>query len=176
MGPVLSALVISADSAIGGAICDKIGAVGTTRRKPTLGRIPFDLKDPINLPLADVSYFCSGINGFKACEADPEMARKVNLEGTVATAQDIVSRGGRVVLLSSCAVETHPETVYGALKRETENGFMQFGDRASIFRFGPVMFPGRVTYPNQHYSPIGVDRLVDLVTNDFSPGLHRIFA
>lgn len=170
----MKALVVSADSIIGGAICEKLGAAGTTRRLPSRGRIPFDLKSPTPLPFAEFTYFCSGINGFKACVEDQEMAHLVNVEGTANAARAQVDQGGRVILLSSCAAETHPETVYGALKLETEGEFMKLGRAASIFRFGPVMFPDRVTYPNKEYHPISIQKLLEVVTAPFSPGLHRI--
>lgn len=171
---MLKALVVSADSIIGGHICEKLGAAGTTRRTPSLGRIPFNLLSHEPLPFAHVTYFCSGINGFKACAEDPEMAHLVNVEGTVRAAKSQIERGGRVVLLSSCAAETHRLTVYGDLKLETENEFMKFDGAAAIFRFGPVMFPGRNTYPNQKYNPISIERLIEIVTGPFEPGLHKI--
>lgn len=167
-------LVVSVDSMIGAAICEKLGAIGTTRRKPTLGRLPYDLKDGEFLPIASRTFFCSGINGFKACEADPEMARKVNVDGVANAAQMQAALGGVVVLLSSCAAETHPDTVYGRLKLETEQRFLKFGNRASIYRFGPVMRPDRETYPNHDYNPISLETLIGHVTGDFAPGLHRI--
>jgi len=166
-------LVISADSVIGLAICNALGAVGTTRREPPDGRLPFDLRNQIELPLARFTYFCSGINGFKKCEASPKAARYVNVECTLQHALE-ASYHGWVVLLSSCAAETHPDTVYGRLKLETEHGFLALGKRASIFRFGPVMFPGRKTYPNKEYHPIELEKLVSILTTKFEPGLHRI--
>lgn len=170
---MLKNLVISADSVIGGAICNAIGAVGTTRRSPTLGRVPFDLTSENWLPDAVRVYFCSGINGFKECERDPERARFVNVECTVKHAKRIVSDGCEVVLLSSCAAETHPDSVYGSLKRETEDALLKL-EGVSIFRFGPVMFEGRNTYANKDYHPISLERLIDTVTGPFVPGLHRV--
>ena len=176
MGAVLiSSLVVSADSFIGAEICNKIDAIGTTRRRPSMGRVPFDLRKPdTGLPLAQTTYFCSGINGFRACEAEPEMARLVNVDGVFEAAKPQVALGGLVVLLSSCAAETHPDTVYGRLKLETEEMFQKFGNRASIFRFGPVMFPGRACYKNQDFHPISLNKLLETVTGEFKPGLHRI--
>jgi dTDP-4-dehydrorhamnose reductase len=174
VGSVLRALVVGSDSAIGARICEATGAAGTTRRSPPGDRIPFDLIFPEDLPPAAVTYFCGAINGFKTCAADPEMARRVNVQGTVMAARGQVGKGGKVVLLSSCAAETHPDTVYGRLKLEAEQEFLKMGDAASIFRFATVLFAGETAYPNRDYNPIEAGKLVAALTAPFAPGLHRL--
>jgi nucleoside-diphosphate-sugar epimerase len=170
-------LVVSADSVIGAALAEKLNAASTTRRYPPNGKWFYDLRYPdgTTIPPAGITYFCSGINGFKACEEDPD-AWKINVIGTVRAAERQVINGGKVVLLSSCASETHPDTLYGGYKLATEAGFRKFGEAASIFRFGPVKFPGRNTYPNGDYQPIEVDALIGRLTAPFSPGLHRVLS
>lgn len=164
--------MVGADSAIGSALCKRLGAVGTTRRLPLWGHILFDLCRPAPLPPARITYFCGAITKFRACDENPELAHQINVEGTVRVARDQVDKGGRVVLLSSCAAETHPDTVYGSLKLETEAAFTKLG--GSIFRFGPVMTPGRHCYPCMDYNPITVDELLVHLTAPFTPGIHRI--
>jgi dTDP-4-dehydrorhamnose reductase len=166
-------LVVSGDSKIGAVIAKRLNAAATTR-KGTPGLLHFDLRENLSLPFARTTYFCSGINGFKACADDPQAAFEVNVIGTRRAATGQVRAGCRVVLLSSCAAETHPATVYGSLKLTTEKLFKAFGEQAAIFRFGPVKFEGRATYANGDYQPIEIGDLVDVLTAPFRPGLHRI--
>ncbi len=176
----LDALVISGDSKVGSALMTELRGRGllvmaTTRRSPATGDlIPFDLKCPSYLPQAKVTYFCSGITGFKACLEEPEVAAQVNLLGHYQTAE---LQAGHLVLLSSCAAETHPDTVYGTLKKATEVFFGCFGDRSAMYRFGPVAFPGRNVYPNKEYNPISMPALIKILadaTDAWQPGLHRV--
>lgn len=189
MAEIHDHLVVSGDSQIGAAIRKRLDCAATTRRLPLKGeesRVPrpetsddmiyFDLRSTAFLPPARTTYFCSGINGFMKCAADPNEAFEINVVGTVRAACEPVRRGYRVVLLSSCAAETHPDTIYGGFKFLTEQRFLnEFGEHASVFRFGPVKFEGRVCYPNGPYHPLTVDDVVDAVTAPFVPGLHRIF-
>jgi dTDP-4-dehydrorhamnose reductase len=164
----MKALIVSADARIGAALCERLGAVGTTRRQVGPDRPYFDLRHLAPLPFADLTYFCSGIVGFARCAADPLTAHEINVVGNVRAAQGQVERGGRVVFLSSCAAETHPDTVYGTLKRETERAFLKFGEAASIFRFGAV------DSPHKEY-PIGLNALIAALTAPFKPGLQRLY-
>ncbi len=183
MDEQLDALVISGDSRVGSALITELRSLGlivmaTTRRSPAAdGLLPFDLKWPSYLPHAKVTYFCSGITGFKACNDDPTMAAQVNLIGHYQTAQRICHSGGRVVLLSSCAAETHPDTIYGTLKKTAEVFFANFGEYSAAYRFGPVAFPKRHAYPNKEYNPISLPALLDILvsaTVTWQPGLHRV--
>jgi hypothetical protein len=122
-----------------------------------------------------VTYFCTGINGFKPCEDNPAEAQRINVTLLCRTADRVVKNLGRLVYLSSSAAETHPDTVYGRCKREAETHFLQLG--AACYRFGPVAFPGRNVYPNETYSPINLSTLTDILARVFDhlePGLHRI--
>jgi dTDP-4-dehydrorhamnose reductase len=174
---VIDHLVVGGDSAIGAVLAERLNAISTTRRNPANGKLFFDLRDPLwwPLPEAGVTYFCAGINGFKACETNPD-AWSINVVGTVQAAARQVENGGKVVFLSSAAAETHPDTIYGGFKLATEIGFRKLGGASSIFRFGAVMRPDRVTYPNGEYQPIDVEDLVDELTGPFVAGLHRLLS
>jgi len=182
VGKLLKNLIVSGDSKIGGALQKRLDAAATTRRReddPTRNPdlIYFDLRSSASLPEAQTTYFCSGINGFMACEQNANEAHTINVKGTVQAASFQVQHGGRVILLSSCAAETHKGTIYGDFKFLTEQRFIsEFGDHASVFRFGPVKFPGRNTYPNGIYQPIEIEDLIDVLTSPFVPGLHRIIS
>ncbi len=137
--------------------------------------MPFDLRFDTWLPAAAVTYFATGINGFKPCAADPEEARRINVTLLCRAADRVAVHMGRLVYLSSSAAETHPDTVYGRCKLDAEAHFLRLG--AACYRFGPVAFPGRNVYPNDTYSPINLDTLTDILGRVFyfwEPGLHRI--
>ncbi len=174
-------MIIGGDSQIGKALANRLAIDGrdvlaTTRKwPPTPGLLPFDLRHDTWLPRAAVTYFCTGINGFKPCEADPDEARRINVTLLCRAADRVAKNLGGLVYLSSSAAETHPDTVYGRCKREAETHFLQLG--AACYRFGPVAFPGRNVYPNDTYSPINLSTLTDMLARVFDhwePGLHRI--
>lgn len=175
-------LVVGADSRIGGHLfyylAERYPVIGTSRRSLT-HFYPFDLLYAgRELPRAPITYFCAAVNGFSTCEDHPEYARTVNVTNTLESATKQVGAGSRVVFLSSCAAETS-QKVYGQLKLETERGFLEFGDDAAIFRFGPVLFSGRKAYPDGAYQPIAphdlVKRLAGLI-KEWEPGLHRLLS
>jgi dTDP-4-dehydrorhamnose reductase len=191
---MLDALIVGGDSQIGKALIKRLrqdarSVVATTRKwppqtvadwAPMENYIPFDLRWPTYLPEARVTFFCTGINGFKPCEADPEEARRINVTLLTATARKIHFKAynddDKLVFLSSSAAETHPDTVYGQCKLDAEKAFLELG--GACFRFGPVAFPGRNVYPNDVYSPINLSTLTDLLAGCFGyfePGLHSIY-
>jgi len=181
---MLDALIVGGDSQIGKALIARLKQDGrrvaaTTRRWPFSGwrLIPFDLRWRWSyLPRAQITFFCTGINGFKPCEADPEKARRINVTLLTAAARRVAAKGHLIVFLSSSAAETHPDTVYGTCKRDAEKVFLELG--GACFRFGPVAFPGRNVYPNEVYSPINLSTLTDLLAGCFvrwKPGLRCIY-
>ncbi|APW41614.1 sugar nucleotide-binding protein [Rhodoferax saidenbachensis] len=130
-------LVVGADGAIGAALASALpraSVLGTSRR-PDSGWLPLDLGMPINtaiLPDAQTVFLCAGINGFSACDADPALAARVNVESTLAVGVHYLRRGAHVVFLSSTAVfgaradapdevtPVSPDTSYGAFKCASE--------------------------------------------------------
>jgi dTDP-4-dehydrorhamnose reductase len=183
---MIDALIIGGDGQIGKALLAgfqlaKLDVVATTRRWPPYGRdlnesyLPFDLRYPTYLPKAKVTYLCTGINGFRQCEDDPVEAKRINTTLLCATAYRALDMGSNVVYLSSCAVETHPKTTYAFTKYEVENRLGPKG--AACVRVGPVAIPGRKVYPNQHYNPISVPDLINLLMSfyhRFRPGLYKV--
>lgn len=187
---MLDALIVSGDSQIHKALIARLRqdgrqVVATTRKYPPQSsrleswrledRIPFDLRWPTFLPRARLTFFCTGINGFKPCEADPEEARRINVTLLTAAARQVAT-SSRIVFLSSSAAETHPDTIYGKCKLDAEKIFLELG--GACFRFGPVAFPGRNVYPNEVYSPINLSTLTNLLAGCFErwePGLHCVY-
>jgi dTDP-4-dehydrorhamnose reductase len=148
----------------------------TTREGETDSLIAFDLRWPTGLPPAHIAFFCTGINGFKPCEADPEEARRINVTLLTAAARQVAAMGTRVVFLSSAAAETHPDTVYGKCKIDAEKVFCELG--GACYRLGPVAFPGRKVWANEVYSPINLSTLTALLAGcleRWEPGVHSIY-
>lgn len=179
---MLDALIIGGDSQIGKALIEKLHregrpSVSTTRKwPPAVGMLPFDLRWPSFLPQAKVTFFCTGINGFKPCAIDPDEARKINVTLTTSVAKRVYGGASHPVFLSSSAAETHPDTVYGKCKLDAEKVFLQLG--GACYRFGPVAFPGRNVYPNETYSPMNLSTLTGILARcltHWKPGLHCLY-
>ncbi len=132
-------LIIGADSLIGKALYQRLAeldknVMGTSRRIDGKHMF-FDLADNEKLgylPFARHVFICAGINGFKACETNIELATKVNYVETCRIARDFISKGSHVIFLSSSSVFgenslfpkedsiVKPATEYGRLKALTE--------------------------------------------------------
>lgn len=147
-------LVVGGDGLIGRALTQRLGGhfVATTRRPAKSGRIFLDLNDvfALDLPRVSVAYIAAGM-GRPECEADPLLARRVNVDGTVALAAYLIERGAYVIFPSSAAVfsegdrpkptdATSPISVYGRLKVETERQLLALGNCA-ILRLSKVIAP-----------------------------------
>lgn len=132
-------LVVGADGAIGAALAASRPDVLGTSRRPDSGWLPLDLAAPLDnaaLPDAHTVFLCAGVNGFAACDAEPLMAARVNVEGTLAVGVHYLQRGAHVIFLSSTAVfgmrsdapdeaaVLSPNTTYGAFKAATELGLL----------------------------------------------------
>jgi dTDP-4-dehydrorhamnose reductase len=147
-------IVIGADSRLGAALMGHLAShgarvSGTSRRRP-LGpdRIYLDLAegngDVSALPDADAAVFCAAVTGFSACRADPERARRVNVEAIETLTSHFAARGTRMLLLSTSAVfdggsphaaddrPRRPRTVYGRLKAEAEDIVLKRGTGAVL--------------------------------------------
>lgn len=179
---MIDALMIGGDGKIGQALVERLrkdgrSVVATTRKwPPAEGMLPFNLDHDSWLPTAKLTFLCTGINGFKPCEADPDLARWVNTTRLIHVARRCTEMGSKIVYLSSSAAETHPDTVYGTTKRWAENGMKHLN--AAIYRFGPVAFPGRDVYPNETYSPMNLSTLIGKLAglfDEWDPGLHCLY-
>lgn len=177
-------MVIGADSYIGSGLISYLRdesheVCGTTRRNPPGSFTPLDLSKPYALPIADIAFFCAGITSFKECDVDPERAHMINVASPKCLAANLAERGGKVVMLSSSAVEAHSESTYGKLKRESEADFLTLGQCAAVVRFGPVMKPGRAVYADAQYHPVTLSGIVSklgALCSQWSPGVHRILS
>jgi len=166
----MKTIVVGADGVIGRALAVALASQGhfvcATTRRPTPNRcgVHLDLSsfdvDAIQLPEADIAFFCAAITGFAACRANEALARQVNVTAPILLARRLVAAGTRVVLLSTSAVfdwrtphvqascRPCPVTVYGKLKAEAETAFSVFGAAASILRLTKVLTPGDSLFNN----------------------------
>jgi dTDP-4-dehydrorhamnose reductase len=132
-------LIVGADGTIGAALASALSQAGVrvlgTSRRPDSGWLPLDLGMPINtatLPDVQTVFLCAGINGFAACDADPVLTARVNVESTLAIGTHYLRHGAHVVFLSSTAVfgaradvpdemtPVSPDSTYGAFKCASE--------------------------------------------------------
>jgi nucleoside-diphosphate-sugar epimerase len=88
----------------------------------------------------------AGISNDPACELEPELTRKVNLEGCIGVAEKaMAARVGRIVFASSCSVyghgaslsltedsPLHPVSLYARCKADAEAALFQLGKRRDV--------------------------------------------
>jgi len=158
----MKSLIIGADGTIGralaAALVERRDFVWTTTRRAASANpstVHLDLASSdvyaMDLPKADVAFFCAAITGFAACRENGALARQVNVTAPAILAGRLVAVGTKVVLLSTSAVfdwrAPHvpagnppcPITVYGKLKADAEKAFSEFGPAASIVRLTKVL-------------------------------------
>lgn len=156
------ALVIGADSMIGGELLRRLQAAGRpargTSRKNVGPNLYLDLAAPPERwegPAVSVAYFCAAITQLGPCKKDPEGTRKINVEGTLHLARLLANQGAFLVFLSTNLVfdgtrpyrridePTLPQNEYGRQKAEAERGILKLG-QAAILRLTKVF---RGSYP-----------------------------
>lgn len=126
------------------------------------GQIAFS-RDELDLERPDIHNLCLEENGFKdaliscgitqidECKRDPAKAKRVNVEGTLELAKQLIDRKIRPIFLSSDYVfdgknapfsedsETKPETVYGLQKKQVEEALPSIcGNQYLIVRLSKV--------------------------------------
>lgn len=154
-------LIVGGDSLIGGALAADFKSAGrefvATTRRPG-GRCQLDLSAPPDswqVPQCDAAVFCAAMTKLADCEREPELARRVNVEGTAALAARLHEMGAYVLLLSTNLVfdgeqgfsmasePLSPATVYGRLKAEAEAAVAGMTDgRAGVLRLTKVFGRG----------------------------------
>lgn len=159
----MTTLVVGGDSLVGAALTRQLQrarqpVVATTRRSEsaTRPRIYLDLAaSPSDWRLPDsidTAVLCAAASKSDACERDPVGTQRINVEGTVALAEAVVDRGGRVLFLSSNQVfdgitpfpapdhPVCPVTEYGRQKAETETKLLaRHASAVSVLRMTKVL-------------------------------------
>ena len=158
-------LIIGGDGLIGEALKRRLAARGhdviaTTRHSDRVDArtIYLDIGEPKaseidELPVADVAIFCAGMSRFSECRKFPELAERVNVTGPTQIATRLITRGTRVLRLSSSSVfsctiprvaadhPVSPRGVYGRLQADAERAVLALGPRAGVIRLTKVVTP-----------------------------------
>ena len=157
------ALVLGGDSLVGSTLLAhyrRLGrpASGTSRRPgkgPDGAGLFLDLAAP-DLPALDgtpwqTAVVCAAITSMQACEADPDLSWRVNVDGTLAVMRRLAEQGTAMVFVSSSQVfdgetpmpaedaPTAPKNAYGRQKLAVEQAIAREGLPAAILRVSKVL-------------------------------------
>lgn len=186
-GKPTRALIVGGDGAIGAsllAVWKRAGwrVDGSTRRPGAdVGAPRVDLDtatwgDVIGRDY-EVAVFCAAVARIGACEADPELTRRINLDNPLRLARALASEGARVIFLSTDRVfdgsipgrragdPPCPTTVYGQQKAAAEAGILELPG-AAVIRLTKVIWPGLALFDEwaeKLRSDIPIEAFTDLV-------------
>jgi dTDP-4-dehydrorhamnose reductase len=153
-------LVVGADSMIGGALLQRLRAVGRralgTSRRPHHDKsiVHLDLGKPPGVwdgPPVRTAYLCAAVSRLDACRRDPEGSAQVNVAGAVRLARLLAAQGAYVVFLSTNHVfdgtrpyrrpdeATCPFNEYGRQKAAAEVQVLSLGTSAAALRLTKVL-------------------------------------
>ncbi|MEM9140206.1 MAG: sugar nucleotide-binding protein [Pseudomonadota bacterium] len=200
-------IVAGGDSLIGGRLATALSAAGadvaaTSRRGRAV--YPLDLETmsapPDFAAKADTLVIAAAITGRAACEAAPDLARRVNVEAPLALARPVLARGGHVVFLSTHIVlggaapflatdaAYDPCDAYSAQKAEAERALLAHDTpgRLSIVRLTKVLDPASGVlanwslamaagepidvYADLLMAPVGLDHVCQALTGIIGQG------
>jgi dTDP-4-dehydrorhamnose reductase len=155
----MSVLIVGADGAIGGALEVALLARGDevtgTSRRPDTDRLHLDLADVTTLavPPADVTVICAAMARYADCRAEPDLARRVNVDAPAEIARQVAAQDGHTLLLSTSAIfsgaaprmpadaPTNPSSAYGRFKADAEEAVLAYAPKASVLRLTKVVGP-----------------------------------
>lgn len=155
----LKSLIIGGDGLIGNHLRSALeadnGIVYATSRRKHSNDIYFDLSvsDPrsVIFPSVDTVFICAGMTGFKDCQDNIQLARKINIDLPRKLAERFSSDGAQVIYLSTSAVFdcNHPRmqsnsckspmSIYGMTKSDGEDAVLGVGKKASVLRLTKVI-------------------------------------
>jgi dTDP-4-dehydrorhamnose reductase len=194
-----SALIVGVASLIGRALARTLRASdvyvhGTWRHNAgeSGDADVLDLSRPLDawqIPAVDCAFLCAALTSTAACESNPALSHRINVEAQVAIAERLNAVGTRVVFLSTSMVfdgsrplrlaneRTCPTSVYGAHKAEAEWRMRRLGDRVSVLRLTKVltsehpllrdwrsaMHQGREIHPFSDVvlAPVGIEQVLE---------------
>lgn len=160
------------------------GLVGShlARRFPgaiALGHAELDITnlDAVRRLRADVIFNCAVI-GVDECEADPELAERVNVLGPATLARsaerlvhfstNYVFDGHRTAGLYGVDDAAHPINVYGATKLRGERAVLAASPRALIVRTSWVYGPGKESFLSTVAARLARGERVQAITDTFA--------
>jgi dTDP-4-dehydrorhamnose reductase len=156
------ALIVGVDSMIGAFVERQLlecgfEVYGTSRRHTDPRRLYLDLTEDLrNWEIPEgIDFACifAGVTALRDCEVDPEGSWQVNVVGTSAVIEHLISRGIYVLFPSSNLVfdgssknitedsKQSPRTEYGRQKLAVERLMTQYLDQGSIVRLTKVIPP-----------------------------------
>ena len=183
------ALVVGGDSLVGSAIrmrCRELDMpADVSSRRPDARQAPnaifLDLNDPDFTPLAHANYrtafICAAVTSMQACQAEPEVTRRVNVANTVELMRRLAERGTHLVYLSSSQVfdgetpspveETPacPKNEYGVQKLAVEQAIARHDLPAAILRPTKVLANRPVGVFKGWFEALSQGRSVQAATN-----------
>lgn len=153
-----SALIIGADSTIGGALAKKLATSGVDIHGTTRGGGAFQALDLStnhaswpDLPGCEVAYLCAAVTKLESCENDPRATRLVNVGHMQELATRLKAQGTFLVFLSSNQVfdgntpypkatdAPCPRNEYGRQKAEFESWLLGHCPQAAVLRLTKVI-------------------------------------
>jgi dTDP-4-dehydrorhamnose reductase len=144
-----------------------------------LGHAKLDITDAeaVRRLRADVIFNCAVI-GVDQCEADPELAERVNVEGPANLARaaerivhfstNYVFDGHRTAGLYGVEDAAHPINVYGATKLRGERAVLAASPRALIIRTSWVYGPGKDSFLSTVAARLARGERVQAITDTFA--------
>ncbi|MEM7189709.1 MAG: sugar nucleotide-binding protein [Pseudomonadota bacterium] len=159
-----SVLIVGGDSQIGSLLAEMLSSNGyevtvSSRRSPLSEHaVHIDLKnpDPAIAASFDTIVLSAAITARRDCEADPALARQINVDAPLALAAPVLDAGGQVIFLSTSIVlggdnpylphdaPYAPFDHYSRHKAEAEQKLLALADRSGrgrlvILRMAKVM-------------------------------------
>lgn len=178
------AVIVGSDGLVGAALSGLCRARGlevvATSRRGTPGTVPLDLASPDLAALpdrADLVFLCAAVTDMRACQADAEDSRRVNVDGTLQVLRSLSARGARGVFLSSSQVfdgetpapaeecPTRPKNVYGAQKVAVERAVAVEGLPVAVLRVSKVLAERPVGMFKGWFEALGAGREIEAASN-----------
>ncbi|MDR3514232.1 MAG: sugar nucleotide-binding protein [Azospirillaceae bacterium] len=206
-------LIVGGNSTIGTAVAAHLRQGGqsvlTTSRSAGAADLFLDLATPpdpalvASWPPLRAAVLCASVTTEAACRDNPDRARRVNVDHTIALARQLRLPGTFVLFLSSNLVfdgiiadtapntPCHPQTIYGAHKAAAEAGLLPLG--AAILRLSKVLGPSHPLFAgwrraldagqtinaadNLRLAPVAITQAVAAIAallDSQSPGIHQL--
>jgi len=178
-------LVVGGDSLVGSGIqlhCREAGIpVEISSRRPGAKGLLFDLRDPDFAPLErtrhEFAFICAAVTDMRACQDEPVLTRRVNVDNTIELMRRLADRGTHLVFLSSSQVfdgetanpaedaTTCPKNEYGAQKLAVEQAIARHELPAAILRPTKILASHPVGVFKAWFDALGKGHAIQAATN-----------
>ncbi len=178
-------LVVGGDSLVGSALqlhCRESGIpVEISSRRPGTKGLLLDLRDPDFAPLGrtryEFAFICAAVTDMRACQDEPVLTRRVNVDNTIELMRRLADRGTHLVFLSSSQVfdgetanpaedaTTCPKNEYGAQKLAVEQAIARHELPAAILRPTKILASHPVGVFKAWFDALGKGQAIQAATN-----------